>query len=127
MLQLDKTALTNQNKEKDVQIKNLLEELKLTKEASGDSGQQIGELTRDLRNARENNEKLENQLSELKATLETRTKNFMSEKSDLKLQLQEALSSLKNKDSNSSGMVQEISKLKDELRDVKKKLQDTET
>ena len=38
MLQLDKTALTNQNKEKDVQIKNLLEELKLTKEASGDSG-----------------------------------------------------------------------------------------
>lgn len=37
------------------------------------------------------------------------------------------MSSLKNKDSNSSGMVQEISKLKDELRDVRKKLQDTET
>ena len=38
LLQVDKTALTAENKEKEIQIKNLLEELKLTKEAAGDSG-----------------------------------------------------------------------------------------
>ena len=126
LLQVEKNALINENKEKDIQIKNLLEELKLTKEAAGDSGSQIGTLSRDLRNARESAEKLESELSELKATLETRTKNFMNEKTDLKLRLDEALASLKNKDSNSSSMAAEVTKLKDELRDVKKKLQDTE-
>ena len=79
-------------------------------------------MSRDLRNARESAEKLESELSELKATLETRTKNFMNEKTDLKLRLDEALASLKNKDSNSSSMAAEVTKLKDELRDVKKKL-----
>ena len=105
----------------------MLEELKLTKDAAGDSGTQIGELTRDLRNARDSVSKLDDENRELKSTLETRTKNFLSEKSDLKLRLEEALASLKSKDSNSSGMISEITKLKDELRDVKKKLQDTET
>ena len=50
----------------------------------------------------------------------------MNEKTDLKLRLDEALASLKNKDRNSSSMAAEVTKLKDELRDVKKKLQDTE-
>ena len=127
LLQVEKTALSAENKEKEIQIKNLLEELKLTKDAAGDSGSQIGELTRDLRNARESVSKLDDENRELKSTLETRTKNFLSEKSDLKLRLEEALASLKSKDSNSSGMISEITKLKDELRDVKKKLQDTET
>ena len=66
MLQVDKTALTAENKEKEIQIRNLLEELKLTKEAAGDSGSQIGELRRDLRVARENSDKFENEAKETK-------------------------------------------------------------
>lgn len=63
---MDKTALTAENKEKEIQIRNLLEELKLTKEAAGDSGSQIGELRRDLRVARENSDKFENEAKETK-------------------------------------------------------------
>ena len=75
-LQTEKSALTNENKEKDVQIKNLLEELKLTRSAGGDSVSQIGELTRDLRIARENATKFESEATDTKQTLEIRTKNF---------------------------------------------------
>lgn len=84
VLQVDKSALTAEVKEKDEKIKNLLEELKLTKEAAGDSGSQIGELRRDLRIARENSDKFENEAKETKETLETRTKNFLNEKADLR-------------------------------------------
>ena len=66
MLQVDKSALTAEVKEKDEKIKNLLEELKLTKDAAGDSGSQIGELRRDLRIARENSDKFENEAKETK-------------------------------------------------------------
>lgn len=37
-LQVEKNALIQENKAQEVQIKNLLEELKLTKAAAGDSG-----------------------------------------------------------------------------------------
>lgn len=76
--------------------------------------------------ARENSDKFENEAKETKQTLETRTKNFLNEKADLKLKLDEALAQLKSKDSSSSGMAAENSKLKEELQAVKKKLQDTE-
>lgn len=84
MLQVEKTALSNDVKEKDEKIKNLVEELLLTKSAAGDSGSHIGELTRDLRNARENAAKFESEATETKQTLEIRTKNFLKEKADLK-------------------------------------------
>lgn len=84
LLQVEKVSLTNENKEKDIQIKNLLEELKLTKEAMGDSGGHIGQLTKDLRNAKEKASKAENEVTDLKQTLEIRTKNFLKEKADLK-------------------------------------------
>ena len=66
MLQVEKTTLTNDVKERDEKIKNLLEELKLTKDAAGDSGTLIGELTRDLRVAKENATKFETEASETK-------------------------------------------------------------
>ena len=66
VLQVDKSALAAEVKEKDEKIKNLLEELKLTKEAGGDSVTQIGELRRDLRIARENSDKFENEAKETK-------------------------------------------------------------
>ena len=84
LLQVEKVSLTNENKEKDIQIKNLLEELKLTKAAMGDSGGHIGQLTKDLRIAREKASKAENEVTDLKQTLEIRTKNFLKEKADLK-------------------------------------------
>ena len=37
-LQLDKASLTQQNKQMEEKIKDLLEELKLTRAAAGDSG-----------------------------------------------------------------------------------------
>ena len=55
-----------ENKQKEVQIKNLLEELKLTKAAQGDSGAQVAELNKSLRSSRETVSKLEQELSELK-------------------------------------------------------------
>jgi len=59
------------------QVKNLLEELKLTKAAEGDSGAQMSELTKNLRAAKASASKFENELDELKKTLETRTQNFL--------------------------------------------------
>ena len=51
---MEKNTLTKDNKAFEIQVKNLLEELKLTKEAGGDAGTKIGELTRDLRLTKEN-------------------------------------------------------------------------
>ena len=48
------STLTQENKGLEIQVKNLLEELKLTKGEAGDSGTKIAELTRDLRQTREN-------------------------------------------------------------------------
>lgn len=51
---MEKNTLTKDNKAFEIQVKNLLEELKLTKEAGGDAGAKISELTRDLRLTKEN-------------------------------------------------------------------------
>ena len=51
---MEKNTLTKDNKAFEIQVKNLLEELKLTEEAGGDAGTKIGELTRDLRLTKEN-------------------------------------------------------------------------
>ena len=51
---MEKNTLTKDNKAFEIQVKNLMEELKLTKEAGGDAGTRIGELTRDLRLTKEN-------------------------------------------------------------------------
>ena len=64
----------------------------------------MSELNKSLRIARENSDKFEKQANELKNTLETRTTNFLKEKADIKLQLEEALANLKKVDSNSSGL-----------------------
>ena len=98
----------------------------MTKESAGDSGSKIGELTRDLRMARENAEKFEKQFNDTNKTLEARTKNFMSEKADIKLQLDKALADLKKVGSNSSDMVNENRELKSELDKAQKRLKDVE-
>ena len=51
---MEKNTLTKDNKAFEIQVKNLLEELKLTKEAGGDARTKIAELTRDLRLTKEN-------------------------------------------------------------------------
>ena len=82
---MDKTALGQENARLQTEIKNLLEELKLTKDAAGDSGSQIGELNRRLKVAQENSDRFENELRETKHTLETRTNNFLKEKAEMRL------------------------------------------
>ena len=64
----------------------------------------MSELNKSLRIAKENSDKFEKQANELKKTLEMRTTNFLKEKADIKLQLEEALANLKKVDSNSSGL-----------------------
>lgn len=125
-LQLDKTSLTQSNQKLEVQIKNLLEELKLTKDAAGDNGNQVSELNKNLRLARESSLKFENQSNDLQKTLDIRTANFLKEKADIKLQLDKALADLKMVDSTSGAMISENRELRDELKTVKKKLIDTE-
>ena len=125
-LQLDKTSLTQTNSKLEVQIKNLLEELKLTKDAAGDSGTQVSELNKNLRLARESSLKFENQSNELQKTLDIRTANWLKEKADIKMQLDKALADLKMVDSTSGTMISENRELRDELKTVKKKLMDTE-
>ena len=125
-LQVEKNALIQENKAQEVQIKNLLEELKLTKAAAGDSGSQIGELSKSLRAAQANAEKFEKEAEELRKTLETRTQNFLKEKADIRTELEKALADLKAVDKNQSGMSSENDKLKEEVTALKKKLTDTE-
>ena len=48
-----------------MRIKNLLEELKLTKENAGDSGSRVAELTRNLKKAQENSTLYEQKASDL--------------------------------------------------------------
>jgi len=93
-LQVEKTALTQENKQLETQIKNLLLELSLTKEAVGDSGSQLLDLNKSLRLAQANSDKFEKLAGELKATLETRTQNFLKEKADIRIQLDKALADL---------------------------------
>ena len=70
---MEKSTLTKDNKAFEIQVKNLLEELKLTKDAGGDSVSKIAELTRDLRQTRENLSKTDQELTQVKQTLEART------------------------------------------------------
>ena len=56
----------------------------------------------------------------MKATLETRTSNFLKEKADIKLQLEEALANLKKVDNNSSGLGNENKDLRSKLDAMKK-------
>ena len=72
-----------QNQAQEVQIQNLIEELKLTKDSVGDSGQQLSELTKNLRIAKESANKFELGAKELEHTLGTRTTNFLKEKKDI--------------------------------------------
>ena len=58
-----------QNQAQEVQIQNLIEELKLTKDSVGDSGQQLSELTKNLRIAKESANKFELEAKELEHTL----------------------------------------------------------
>ena len=109
-----------------MKIKNLLEELKLTKAAQGDSGAEVAELSKSLRSSRETVSKLEQELSELKQTLETRTQNMLKEKSELKQQLDKALEDLKTLQRSSGGSDAENARLKEEVSSLKKKLSDTE-
>jgi len=75
--------LVQQNQAQEVQIKNLIEELKLAKDSAGDSGQQLSELTKNLRIAKESANKFELEAKELEQTLGTRTTNFLKEKKDI--------------------------------------------
>jgi len=104
----------------------LIEELKLTKNAAGDSGSQIGELSKNLRLAKENAAKYEKEAKDLAHTLETRTANSLKEKTDLKQQLDKALKDLKSKSSNSSEMITENAELRSELEAAKKMLSSSE-
>ena len=105
-----------QNQAQEIQIQNLMEELKLTKDAAGDSGQQLSELTKNLRIAKESAKKLEIEAKDIELTLGTRTANFLKEKKDLQLQLEKALADLKNKSSNSSELIAENNQLKSDLK-----------
>lgn len=98
----------------------------MTKDAAGDNGNQVSELNKNLRLARESSLKFENQSNDLQKTLDTRTANFLKEKADIKLQLDKALADLKMVDSTSGAMISENRELRDELKTVKKKLIDTE-
>lgn len=105
----------------------MLEELKLTKESAGDSGQALSQLQKSLKIAQENVIKSDDKVRELNGTLETRTANFLKEKGDLKKALDKALADLKNSSSNSSGVLQENEDLKNKLEETRKKLTDTES
>ena len=98
----------------------------MTKDAAGDNGNQVSELNKNLRLARESSLKFENQSNDLQKTLDIRTANFLKEKADIKLQLDKALADLKMVDSTSGAMISENRELRDELKTVKKKLIDTE-
>ncbi len=125
-MQLDKASLTQQNKQMEQRIKDLLEELKLTKLAEGEGGEMLAELNKNLKIARDSALKFENLSDGLQKTLDTRTTNFQKEKADLKERLDQALADLKKGNSSSSDMIAENAGLKDELKTVKKKLNDTE-
>ena len=52
-MQVDKSSLLQDNTMHEMKIKNLLEELKLTQEAAGDSGTQVRDLAKNLRAAKD--------------------------------------------------------------------------
>lgn len=83
----------------------------MTKESAGDTGSRIGELTRDLRVAKENAAKFQKEATDNKQTLEIRTENFLKEKQEMKAQLDNALSELRRNNQDSNGMSSENSKL----------------
>ena len=81
---LDRSSLTANNQRLEIEVSNLLEELKLTKDAAGDSGQALGQLQKSLKLAQENVIKSDDKAREANETLETRTSKFLKEKADLK-------------------------------------------
>ena len=113
------------NEAKELRIKNLLEELKLTKEHAGDSGSRVAELTRNLKKAQENSTLYEQKASDLQKTLEIRTENYLKEKADIRKQLEKALAELQKADGNSSGILAENRDLRAEVGALTKKLKDS--